>query len=88
MSALIEAIDRFWASAVALVWGLPLVFALIGAGIYFSFATRLVPLRGARHALEILRGRYDDESAPGEISHFQALSSALSATVGMGNLGG
>ncbi len=88
MSALLEAIDRFWAGAVALVWGLPLVFALIGAGIYFSFATRFVPLRGTRHALEILRGRYDDESAPGEISHFQALSSALSATVGMGNLGG
>jgi AGCS family alanine or glycine:cation symporter len=84
----VEAIDRFWAGAVSIVWGLPLVFALIGSGLYFSFATRLLPLRGIRHAFAILRGRYDDADAPGEISHFQALSSALSATVGMGNLGG
>jgi AGCS family alanine or glycine:cation symporter len=84
----VDAIDRFWAAAVSIVWGLPLVIALIGSGVYFSFATRLLPLRGIGHALAILRGRYDDETAPGEISHFQALSSALSATVGMGNLGG
>jgi AGCS family alanine or glycine:cation symporter len=84
----VDAFDRFWAAAVSIVWGLPLVVALIGSGVYFSFATRLLPLRGIGHALAILRGRYDDETAPGEISHFQALSSALSATVGMGNLGG
>jgi AGCS family alanine or glycine:cation symporter len=84
----VDAIDRFWAGAVSIVWGLPLVVALIGSGVYFSAATRLLPLRGIRHAFAILRGRYDDETAPGEISHFQALSSALSATVGMGNLGG
>ncbi len=83
-----ELFDRFWASAVDIAWGLPLVFLLISAGIYFTIAGRFVPLRGTRHAINILRGKYDDPDDPGEINHFQALSSALSATIGMGNIAG
>lgn len=78
----------FWEAAVALAWGLPLVVLLIGAGTYFLLVTRLLPFRRLGHAVAILRGRYRDDAAPGEITHFQALSSALSATIGMGNLGG
>ncbi len=80
--------DRFWATAVDYAWGLPLVILLIGAGIYFTFACRFLPFRGLRHAIDILRGKYDKDDDPGEISHFQALSSALSATIGMGNISG
>ena len=69
--------------------GVPLVVAvLLGGGIYYSFYFRWLPLRAFRHAVDVVRGRYDDPDDPGEISHFQALSSALSATIGLGNIAG
>lgn len=83
-----ELIDQFWAAAVDIAWGLPLIFLLIISGIIFTIAGRFVPFRGFRHAIEILRGKFDSEKDPGEITHFQALSSALSATIGMGNISG
>ena len=83
-----EYFESFWASAVDIVWGLPLVILLVGAGIYFTLACRFLPFRGLKHAFNILLGKYDKEDDPGEISHFQALSSALSATIGMGNIAG
>lgn len=83
-----EAFNDFWAQAVDLAWGPWLVYLLVGAGIYFTIAARLLPFRAVRHAIDILRGKYDKEDDPGEISHFQALSSALSATLGMGNIAG
>jgi AGCS family alanine or glycine:cation symporter len=73
---------------VDLAWGLPLVILLIGAGLFFTLRSGFLPFRGARHAFDILRGKYDDPDDPGEISHFQALTSALSATIGMGNISG
>ncbi|MBU8933257.1 MAG: sodium:alanine symporter family protein [candidate division Zixibacteria bacterium] len=83
-----EQFESFWSTAVDIAWGLPLVVLLVGAGIYFTAACRFLPFRGLRHAFNILRGKYDREDDPGEISHFQALSSALSATIGMGNIAG
>ncbi len=83
-----KAFDNFWAGAVDLAWGMPLVILLISAGIYFTVACRFLPFRAIRHALDILTGKYDNPDDPGEISHFQALSSALSATIGMGNIAG
>ncbi len=83
-----EAFNEFWAQTVALVWGLPMVIVLTGAGVYFTIATRFLPLRRWRHALQIVRGVYDNPDDPGEISHYQALSSALSGTIGMGNIAG
>jgi AGCS family alanine or glycine:cation symporter len=88
LSRLYESADRFWAAAVDVAWGLPLVLLLISAGLWFSVYGRFTPLLRLRHALDVLRGRYDDPGDPGEISHFQALSSALSATLGMGNIAG
>jgi AGCS family alanine or glycine:cation symporter len=73
---------------VDLAWGLPLVILLISAGIYFTIAGRFAPFRHLKHALDIIRGKFDDPNDPGEISHFQALTSALSATIGMGNISG
>lgn len=83
-----DAFNRFWETAVTLAWGPWLVWALIGAGFYFTLAGRLIPFRAIGHAIQILRGKFDKEDDPGEISHFQALASALSATIGMGNIAG
>lgn len=83
-----DAFSAFWASAVALVWGLPLVIAVTGAGIFFTIISRCVPYTALGHTLEILRGRFDDPAKPGEVSHFQALTSALAGTIGLGNISG
>ena len=50
--------------------------------------SRLVPLRYIGHALKILSGKYDDPNEPGQLRHYQALSTALAGTVGMGNVSG
>ena len=69
--------------------GMPLiVVVLLFGGIYFSFYFGWISLRGIRHSIDVIRGRYDNPDDPGEISHFQALTSALSATVGLGNIAG
>ena len=72
----------------ALAWGLPLLILLIGGGLYLLIRSQFLPFRYIGHALSILRGKYDDPNDPGQISHFQALTTALSATVGMGNIAG
>jgi AGCS family alanine or glycine:cation symporter len=69
--------------------GVPLVVAvLLGGGIYYSFYLGWMPLRGFKHSIDVILGRYDDPNDPGEISHFKALTSALSATIGLGNIAG
>lgn len=83
-----EAFDTFWSDAVDVAWGMPLVVLLIGAGIFFTLRSRFLPLRKWRHSIDIMSGKYDNPLEPGEISHFQALTSALSATLGMGNIAG
>ncbi|MFD1015283.1 alanine/glycine:cation symporter family protein [Winogradskyella rapida] len=72
----------------SLAWGLPLLILLIGGGLYLLIRSHFAPFRYLGHALNILRGKYDDPNDPGDISHFQALTTALSATVGMGNIAG
>lgn len=64
------------------------VIILIGAGFYFTIRLGLVQIRRFGHGLAIATGRYDDPNEPGDVSHFQALSTALSATVGVGNIAG
>lgn len=70
------------------IWGLPLLILLIGGGLYLLILSRFLPFRFFGHAIQVLRGKYDDPNDPGQISHFQALTTALSATVGMGNISG
>ncbi|WP_399359516.1 alanine/glycine:cation symporter family protein [Thiohalophilus thiocyanatoxydans] len=69
-------------------WGIPSIVLLVGTGLYLTFRLRFVQLRGFKHAWQIIRGNYDKPHDPGEVSHFQALSTALSATVGTGNIAG
>ena len=69
--------------------GMPLVVAwLLFGAVFFTLQMRFVNLRLFRHAIDLVRGKYDDPDSPGEVTHFQALSSALSATVGLGNIAG
>ncbi|WP_191858194.1 alanine/glycine:cation symporter family protein [Hanstruepera ponticola] len=84
MDTLNQLIENF-ASA---VWGLPLLVLLVGGGLYLLLLSRFLPFRYLGHAIQVLRGKYDDPNDPGQISHFQALTTALSATVGMGNIAG
>lgn len=70
------------------VWGLPLLILLIGGGLYLLVLSRFIQFRYIGHAFNVLRGKYDNPNDPGEISHFQALTTALSTTIGMGNISG
>ncbi|MDE0536096.1 alanine/glycine:cation symporter family protein [Tenacibaculum sp. L6] len=70
------------------VWGIPLLILLIGGGLYLFIYSGLVPFRYMGHAIAILRGKYDKADSPGDLSHYEALSSAIAATVGMGNISG
>jgi AGCS family alanine or glycine:cation symporter len=69
-------------------WGLPLLIILIGGGVYLLILSRFLPFRYLGHAIHVLRGKYDDPNDLGEITHFQALTTALSSTIGMGNIAG
>lgn len=70
------------------MWGTPLVILLVGGGLFFLLYSRFIPYRYFFHSIQILRGKYDDPDDPGDISHFEALASALAATVGLGNISG
>jgi len=85
---LLQQIDLLLNELASFVWGLPLVVLLIGGGSYLLISARFLPFQYLKHAIQITAGKYDDENAPGEISHFQALTTALSATIGMGNIAG
>jgi AGCS family alanine or glycine:cation symporter len=64
-----HSLDIFTQHVVELVWGLPLVILIAGASMYFSYLSRLLPLRGILHAFRLLRGKYDNPDPAGEISH-------------------
>ncbi|WP_258190877.1 MULTISPECIES: sodium:alanine symporter family protein [Arthrobacter] len=67
----------------------PVVVAwLIAAGVIFTFYFGFIQFRGLKTSLEVIRGRYSSKSDPGEVPHFHALTSALSGTVGLGNIAG
>lgn len=68
---------------------LPFIVAwLVLGATFFTLRLRFINLRGLKHAVEITAGKYDDPTEKGEVTHFQALASALSATVGLGNIAG
>lgn len=82
----------------SLVWdsGIPVgdesipfvVIALIGTGVFLTLRLAFIQLRRLGHGFAVTSGRYDDPNEPGDVSHFQALTTALSATVGIGNIAG
>ncbi|MFK7847844.1 MAG: alanine/glycine:cation symporter family protein [Rhodothermales bacterium] len=67
----------------------PLIFFLLGTGVWLTLRLGFVQFRRLGHGLRVTMGKYDnDDSKPGDVSHFQALTTALSATVGIGNIAG
>ena len=70
------------------IWGTPLLILLMGGGLYFVIYSRFIPYRYLVHSINVLRGKYDTPDEKGEINHYEALSTALASTVGMGNVSG
>ncbi len=69
--------------------GMPLIVIwLLSGGLFFTVRMKFINIRAFKHAIDIVRGKYDDPDEPGEVSHFQALATALSGTVGVGNIAG
>ncbi|WP_422349027.1 alanine/glycine:cation symporter family protein [Flagellimonas sp.] len=66
----------------------PMFILLIGGGLFLIFYSKLTPYRFFGHAIAITRGKYDDKNAKGDVSSLQALSAAVAATVGLGNISG
>lgn len=70
------------------LWGPWTLYVLLGAGTLFTIWTRFSQFKVLSHGVDVTRGLYDNPDDPGAINHFQALSAALSATIGLGNIGG
>ena len=66
----------------------PLVVLLLGTGLFLTVKLGFIQFRRLGHGFAVATGRYDDPDEPGDVSHFQALTTALSATVGVGNIAG
>lgn len=64
------------------------IFLLLGTGLFFTIYLRFPQIRYFRHAIRIVRGKYDREGDQGDTTHFQSLATALSGTVGTGNIAG
>ncbi len=65
-----------------------IVLWLFVAAIFYTLRLQFINLRGFKHAIDIVRGKFDDPDDEGEVSHFQALATAVSGTVGLGNIAG
>ncbi len=90
---MMEALRQLSVNLSGAVWGWPdavpfMVGALLLTGLFTTASLRFIQLRKLKHSLDVIRGRYDDPSDEGDLSHFQALTTALSATVGIGNIAG
>jgi AGCS family alanine or glycine:cation symporter len=72
----------------AILWHETVLFLVLGTGIVLTIWSGFCQYRALTHGVHVVRGEYDDPADPGAINHFQALSAALSATVGLGNIGG
>lgn len=85
---MLQQLDTAIAQFASFVWGPPLLFLLIGGGLCLLIYSRFLPFMYLGHAIQVLRGKYDDPNDPGQINHFEALTTALSSTIGMGNVAG
>lgn len=88
MSDILQTIDEAIQSYNQYVGGYALLILLIPTGIFFAIKYKFLHLTKLRHSFNIIRGKYDDEKDEGDINHFRALTTALSATVGTGNIVG
>ena len=83
-----EVLETFFNRWADLMWGTPLVVLLVGGGLYFMIHSAFRPYRYFGHAINLVLGKYSLKDDPGSIPHSQALSTALSGTLGLGNIAG
>jgi alanine or glycine:cation symporter, AGCS family len=83
-----EAFNQLLCRVDDFLWSYVLVTLLLGTGIYLTLRMRLIQVRGLWHGVKLTAGVYDRPDDPGDLKHFHALSTALSATVGIGNIAG
>jgi AGCS family alanine or glycine:cation symporter len=84
----LQQLEDFLNAWADMMWSTPLVVLLVGGGLFFMVYSRFQPYRYFGHAIDLLRGKYSDPNDPGHIPHSQALSTALSGTLGLGNIAG
>ncbi len=88
MNGMMEQFMGVLDSVNGVIWHNIVLYIVLGVGILFTIWTRFGQYRALTHGVQVIRGVYDDKNDPGAINHFQALSAALSATVGLGNIAG
>jgi len=88
LHALLDYLTDITGTLAGYAWGIPSIVLLVGTGIYLTFRLRFIQLRGFTHSIAIISGKYSNPNDPGEVSHAQALFTALSATIGTGNIAG
>lgn len=84
----VKSLNAFFTDIATALWDWPYAVFLLACGLILTVVLGIPQIKGFKHAIQVIRGRYDDPNEPGEISHFQALCTALSATVGLGNIAG
>lgn len=90
LQQIIISIEAALAAFAGFMWGPPLVILLVGGGLFFTLHARLLHFRYISHRIDLLRGKYNRQSAAagGDISHFRALATALGGMVGLSNITG
>ena len=87
-TGILDSINEILTSVSGFVWGPPLIIMLLGTGIFLTIRSRGIQFRGFFHGWALISGKYDQDHEEGETTHFQSLSTALSATIGTGNIAG
>ena len=77
-----------WTATLSGWISLPLIFILLGSGMFITFSLRWIQIRQLKHSFDVVGGKYDNPADEGDVTHFQALSAALSSTIGIGNIAG
>ncbi|MFQ5606535.1 MAG: alanine/glycine:cation symporter family protein [Candidatus Zixiibacteriota bacterium] len=87
-TSFVDQLSGIISSISSVVWGVPMVALIMAAGLVLSVRNKFVQFRGLGHSGALISGKYDKEEDAGELTHFQALTAALAATVGIGNIAG
>jgi AGCS family alanine or glycine:cation symporter len=88
MDEILKFIDNIFVTYNEYVGGYALLIMLVPTGLYFAFKFKFIHVTQLRHTLQVIRGKFDKKEDTGDINHFRALTTALSATVGTGNIVG
>ncbi len=88
MDGFIQYLTDLTGTLAGYAWGIPSIILLVGTGLYLTLRLGFIQFSGFKHSFQLISGKYDKKEDPGEVTHFQALSAALSATIGTGNIAG